>query len=219
MKPAYFHGHPGAASEVHLAGFSPADFGPANTNTTHVIGFSIGGLGALQFTAENPNVERLDLIACPAPLGPVIPAMAGKPVFTAARKGLLSALTATQATMLRFTPDLFLKTLFASAPTSDQALLTGQSKVILRRTYRTAFLESRSLYLSRVTAFADENTHWPFNKITCAVNIWQGRGDTWVPPAMAETLADRMPQATVHRLPSLGHYGTLIHALKEIRHT
>ena len=216
MKPVYFHGHPGAASEVQLAGLSASDFAAADDTTSHVIGFSLGGPAALHFAAAHPKVTQLDLIACPAPLGPIIPAMAGKPVFRAARAGLLPTLTRVQALLLRTAPNLFLKSLFASAAVSEQALLTPDAKAILAQSYKTALLTNRQHYLKRVTSFANPNARWPFDKITCAVTLWQGDADTWVPPTMADTLASHLPQAKIKQLPDLGHYGTLIHALQQI---
>jgi len=216
LKPGYFHGHPGAALEVQLAGLSPTDFAPADTTTTHAIGFSLGGPAALTFVATHPNVTQLDLIACPAPLGRIIPDMAGKPVFRSARVGLLPAMTTLQALFLKIAPNLFLKTLFASATASEKAVLTPKAKAILAQSYKTALLRNKHHYLNQVISFANPKADWSFDKITCAVTLWQGDDDTWVPPSMVDTLASHLPQAKIKRLPGLGHYGTLIHALPQI---
>lgn len=241
---AYFHGLPGSAAELEAvlpgnAGFVVPDrlSGGAlpypqriaalaeglrrdHPDGVRVSAFSLGAMTALHLAAEAPDlVRRLDLIAPGGPLemGDFLPHMAGAPVFRAARAGGLAlfAVSAGQGLALRLAPGAFLDSLAKDSPDADKTLFSEpSSRAALIAAWRDAVVRARGAYCEELRAYVSA---WAgvLDRVKAPVTIWMGEADTWVPPAMAEALADRLG-AQVRRFPGLGHYGTLRAALPEI---
>lgn len=180
-----------------------------------LIGFSLGARMALELAERlGPRVARIMLVSAAAPLelGDFLSEMAGRPVFRTAQASgrLLRWLCAGQAVLGRLAPDRLVDMLFASARGGDIALAQDAA---FRRTLQAML--ARSLrdgatgYRREGMAFV---TPWSalLSRIAAPVSIWHGLDDTWAPPAMAQALADALPQVeTVHLLPGQSHYSTL----------
>lgn len=219
MRPVYFHGIPGAHREIALAGVIPTDLAPETEAGPgrHLVGFSLGAHRALK-AAASTGAARLDLIAPGAPLdlGDFLPRMAGRPVFEAARRGRLARFTAMQRMMLRLSPALTLRVVFAGSVPADLRLIRpGPSRDILVETLRDSLLGDPAGYRAAVEAYVQP---WAetLPDVTCAVRIWHGRADKWAPFDMAEALRDALPGAELVPLPGLGHFSALVEALPRI---
>lgn len=219
MRPVYFHGIPGSAREVALAGVQPeglspeADAGPGR----HFVGFSLGAHRAL-LAAVAHSAARIDLVAPAAPLelGNFLPRMAGRPVFDAAQRGRLGRLATLQGTMLRLSPALTLRFVFAgSAPADLRLIRPGPGRDILVDVLRESLLGDPENYRSAVESYVQP---WAdiLPRVSCPVRIWHGRDDTWAPYDMGEALRDAIPGAELIPLPGLGHYSALVEALPRI---
>jgi pimeloyl-ACP methyl ester carboxylesterase len=184
-----------------------------------VVGFSLGAMAAAHIAAYRPaKVRKLVLIspAAPLELGDFLPAMAGRPVFEAARRGALSLrlLSSAQSTMASLAPELMLKTMFASSNTVERALLsTPTFRALVIAALKQCLGAQQAAYRAELIAYAQPWAH-VLDGATCETEIWQGDEDTWTPPAMARALTTRLPpHATLHNLHGLGHYTTLQAAL------
>ncbi len=181
----------------------------------HVVGFSIGAMVAAHIAAARPErLMRLTLIspAAPLQLGDFLPQMAGQPVFRLAARhpGLFSALTYGQGVLTRAAPDLLIRRLFASAGGSEHALLENPDAAeVIRKGLRHSFSRHPKGYARMIAAYVSD---WSpvLGSILCPVDIWQGTADRWVPLAMAQALAARLPgKVSLRLLEGAGHYTTL----------
>jgi pimeloyl-ACP methyl ester carboxylesterase len=184
-----------------------------------VVGFSLGAMAAAHIAAYRPaKVRKLVLVspAAPLELGDFLPAMAGRPVFEAARRGALSLrlLSSAQSTMASLAPELMLKTMFASSNTAERDLLTTPAfAAMVVESLKQCLGAQQTAYRAELIAYAQPWAH-VLDGVTCETEIWQGDEDTWTPPAMARALTTRLlPHATLHNLQGLGHYTTLQAAL------
>lgn len=178
-------------------------------------GFSLGSFIALEVAHRLPDLPlTIDLISAAAPLqtGNYLDRMAGKPVFaTAARSAaMFGAMAAGQALAARLAPGRLAAALFASAqgedrPLADDAAFRDTIAAILRE----GLGHGRAYYAREIGAYVrDWSAILP--AIRHPVTLWHGAEDNWSPPAMAEALAQRLPNVTaLHRLPGLSHYSTL----------
>lgn len=228
----YFHGLPGGPDELSLVSdLAPAFLAPnvreerlpeLGTQPVTLIGFSLGAFRALRFAAEHPGrVGHLHLIAPSAPLelGDFLTDMAGGPVFRMARDHpwLFKLTTRVQALVARIAPDFFARQVFATSQGKDAPLAADAA---FRK--RWARIAAKCLsgggraYRAEITAYVQP---WAdlLDKVTVPVTIWYGTADTWVPPAMAESLANRLPHvACVRQIMDGSHYSTLAAALPHI---
>lgn len=236
----YLHGLPGGPDEAALvcdtreAIFAPdlrdgpvADqiserFGDASVT---LVGFSLGAFGAMRFAADHPpQVAHLHLIAPAAPLdlGDFLPDMAGGPIFRMARDHpwLFTVTTRVQSLTARLAPDFFARQVFANSRGKDTALA---GDTMFRRDWariaRRCLSGSANAYRAEVTAYV---APWSamLDRVTSPTTIWYGSADNWVPPAMAEALANRLPNVTcVRQVMDGSHYSTLAAALPQITAT
>lgn len=177
----------------------------------HLAGFSLGAMAALRLALAHPDrVLRVTLISPAAPLGfgTFLPDMDGAPVFAmAAKRGPgFRLMTAGQAAVARLAPRAMLRMLFARSCPADQAVLEDPTTVeALLSGLKNSFQTQRAGYRT----YVQDYVRWTGEEIdgwTCPVTIWQGAADTWAPPAMAEALAQRLPQADLRLVDGLGHY-------------
>jgi pimeloyl-ACP methyl ester carboxylesterase len=242
----YLHGVPGGPAELALFGGTPFAgcdlFAPDRTAATlgdvaalaaaidarfagqpvALVGFSLGAFVALQLAARlGDRVTRIDLVAAAAPLesGDYLGAMAGAPVFRAARAApwRFAALLRTQALLARVAPGLLYRIVFAGAAGADRALV-GQPRfrVGIHTILANALRDGAPGYRRELLAYVAPWSAIP-GKVTAPVTLWHGSEDNWAPIAMAGALAAALPNvAAVHRLAGLSHYSTLAHALGEI---
>jgi pimeloyl-ACP methyl ester carboxylesterase len=138
--------------------------------------------------------------------------MAGRPVFsTAARSpALFGAMAAGQALAARLASMKLAAVLFASAQGEDRTLAqdpafhAGMAAILSE-----GLGHGRANYVREIGAYVSD---WSaiLPAIRHPVTLWQGEEDNWSPPAMADALAERLPNViALHRLPGLSHYSTL----------
>jgi pimeloyl-ACP methyl ester carboxylesterase len=223
MKRIYLHGLPGGAAELALAGVTLPVLDRRGKidlpqGPLHLVGFSLGAAKALQLAAQHPDkIARLTLIspAAPLELGNFLPDMAGQAVFKAARnRSVFHALTMVQAGMVRLAPGLLARQLIATCDASDRALLIStHGAPIFRRILQQGYGANRPAFLREVPHYVRP---WAqgLARVTCPMTLHHGIADTWAPPAMTKALANALPQAEVQMHEGLGHYTSLVEALK-----
>ncbi|WP_235257999.1 alpha/beta fold hydrolase [Octadecabacter algicola] len=219
MKPVYFHGVPGWHDEVTLAGVSPQVLLPeeqASPDAT-LIAFSLGAHRALKYAALN-GARGIALIAPAAPLtlGDFLPQMDGAPVFRAAARSRLGPVSFGQSLMARYAPGLLRCVLLSNAAPADLALFaTKDAQVQLTTLLGHSLGTGRAAYVQAVTDYIQD---WSplLSDVTSPVTIFHGTADTWAPISMADALCQHLPNATLHRLPDMGHYSALAHVLPEL---
>lgn len=232
----YLHGLPGGPDELKLASDVEEAFAPdlrdgpiaeqiiARFGTTPVtlIGFSLGAFGAMRFAADHPSqVVHLHLIAPAAPLelGDFLKDMAGGPIFRMARDHpwLFRLVTRVQGLVARIAPDFFARQVFALSQGKDAPLAADPA---FRRDWSATAQKSLSggaaAYRAEITAYV---APWlgVLPQVSVPTTIWYGTADSWVPPAMAEALAQKLPNvACVRQIMDGSHYSTLAAALPHI---
>lgn len=239
----YLHGQPGSSAELALFGSRyAADFAPDRHDATladplwlaaevnrrwpdrdlHLVGFSLGAFAALRLAAQlGDRVARIDLISPAAPLdgGDFLPHMAGRTVFSLSRNRptLFALMTWVQATMARFAPNALFRQIFSGAAGEDRALAADPDFAARWQDMARVCLSGGAAgYRSEIAAYVSP---WAYilPKIQQPTTIWHGGCDSWAPPAMADYLAQSLPNvAAVHRLPALSHYSALKAALPRI---
>lgn len=185
----------------------------------HFVGFSMGCFVALQVASRlGPMVARIDLISAAAPLelGNFLPDMAGKAVFSAARRSRFQfhLLVRFQALMVITAPSLLHRTLFNNVTMAERRLADDPKfKTSISRMTRISLLRNRLSYVREILAYVN-----PWATILPDINaktfLWHGADDTWTPVGMAHALATALPNvvATVI-MPGKSHYSCLIEAL------
>ena len=183
-----------------------------------VVAFSLGAMPALMLAEARPDlVSALTLVAPAGPWeqGRFADDMAGTPLFALAAKSSrrLALVAMGQATMLRFAPDLFLKTLFKSAPAAEQTLIAdAPTHMAIADGYRWMLTNRFRGYLAALKHYARDWMRAPLPP-TLPLRIVAGGADTWVPTAMVAALATRLGGGDDTRpetVPNTGHYGTLL---------
>lgn len=183
----------------------------------HLVGFSIGAMVAAHIAAARPErINRLTLVspAAPLQLGNFLPQMAGQPVFRLAARHphLFAALTYGQGILSRTAPDFLMRRLFANAGGAEHALLESPDAAeVIRKGLCHSFAQHPKSYARMLAAYVRD---WSpvLGTISCPVDIWQGAADRWVPLAMAQALAARLPgKVSMRLLEGAGHYTTLSH--------
>lgn len=244
MKSVYFHGNPGAPAELALLGGYGVHSWKAmdraalplepdariaqlaalvtkagGNGPVRLVGFSAGAHVALQVAARIPHVDlTLHLVSPAGPLetGDYLQTMAGGPVFTAAMRHprLFAAMVVAQSLMARLLPGLLTRFLFATAQGEDRVLKTDKRFTgPYRDVLRSSLVAGRASYKAEIEAYVRP---WAglLACVTHPVTIWQGSCDNWTPPAMAEAMAQRLPNLQAfHLLEGHSHFSTLRTAL------
>ncbi len=185
----------------------------------HFVGFSMGCFAALQIASRlGPIVSRIDLISASAPLelGNFLPDMAGKAVFSAARRSLfrLRLLVWVQAVVAMTAPSLLHRILFKNA-TRDERRLADDPKfrTSIRRMTRISLFRNRMSYIREILAYVQP---WAaiLPDVHAKILLWHGTDDRWAPEAMAHALAAALPNVVaMNIMPGKSHYSCLIEAL------
>ncbi|MFA6219695.1 MAG: alpha/beta hydrolase [Erythrobacter sp.] len=240
----YFHGLPGSVAELGLFGplpggkawhfpdraaaaRAPDPFGAMADGLVarfpdarfDLAGFSLGGAAALRVAARlGERVQSVVGIAAAAPLqlGDFLPGMAGAPVFRAAMVPWRFALLArVHGAMARVAPGAMRSMLFAAARGEDRTLAADpQFCARIENILRQSLADDPRAYRREVPLYVADWSE-DLDRVRCPVTLWQGEADDWVPPAMADALAARLPGgAQIRRLPGLSHYSTLRHYLR-----
>jgi pimeloyl-ACP methyl ester carboxylesterase len=187
-----------------------------------IIGFSFGGMTAMEIASARPEqVRELKLIAPCAPLelGDYLKDAAGKDVFEAAMKSdpLLRGLAFVQAIAVRFFFGPLMKNMFASSPDAEKALLGDPAFIaMLKHGARRSLIEDRAGYCDAMLRYVKP---WGgvVKGVNCPVDIWHGSADGWAPPAMSEALIRVMENnASLTVCEGLAHYTTLKQELPAI---
>ena len=233
----YLHGLPGGPDELKLASDeTPSAFAPdlrdgpvADQIRTRfgdapvtLVGFSLGAFDAMRFAADHPaQVAHLHLIAPAAPLelGDFLKDMAGGPIFRMARNHpwLFHIVTRVQSLVAAIAPDFFARQVFALSQGKDVPLAADPA---FRRQWSAIALHclkgGAKAYREEIAAYV---APWSalLGKVTVPTTIWYGTADNWVPPSMAEALAQALPNvACVRQIMDGSHYSTLAAALPHI---
>ena len=185
-------------------------------------GFSLGACRALRFAAARPHrIEHIHLIAPAGPLelGDFLGQMAGGPIFRMARDhpSFFNLATRVQSIVAHIAPDFFARQVFASSQGKDAPLAADAA---FRRRWsvaaRQCLARGAQAYRAEIAAYVRP---WGdlLDRVTAPVTIWYGTADTWVPPAMADAMANRLPNvACVRQIMDGSHYSTLAAALPHI---
>lgn len=240
----YFHGMPGTGEELTLCADDnwqkgiaiilpdrqdqyAGDFDKISASlkaqfldaTLHFVGFSMGGFVALQVASRlGPTVSRIDLISAAAPLelGNFLPQMAGKMIFSAARRSRFQfhVLVRLQALLAIAAPDLLYNILFKNVTMAERRLADDpEFKASVSRMTRVSLFRNRSSYIREILAYVQP---WAaiLPKIKAETFVWHGADDTWAPVNMAHPLAAALPNVVATNIiPGKSHYSCLIEAL------
>ena len=149
----------------------------------------------------------------------IVARLAGGPIFRMARdhSRLFFLTTQVQAIVARAAPDFFARQVFAHAAGKDTPLAADAA---FRRAWsasaRHCLAGGASAYRAEIAAYVKP---WSdlLSTVSAPVTIWYGTADNWVPPAMADALAERLPNVVcVRQIMDGGHYSTLAAALPHI---
>jgi len=194
----------------------------AEGGPVHLLGFSLGAFAALRTAPHlGGQAVSVDLIAAAAPLelGDFLPGMAGRPVFTLARRSpaMLGLMSTLQGWMAARSPAQIFGMLFATAAGGDRRLAEDPAfQAMVGEVLRLSLGPGLRGYLRDVRAYVR-----PWAERLPAVGaeawIWHGADDNWTPPAMAEALQRALPAVRQLEIaPGLSHYSTLFHAMPRI---
>ena len=234
----YCHGLPGSPEEIYF--LTPEDKKPSlilaphqvndfidSVSTTsrrglHIIGFSIGALGAVKVAeACKKSVSQLSLIspAAPLELGHFTEIMAGRLVFqTAIRSAfLLRILTTLQYVSTTISSDSLIKALFKNGTESELELLSDPAFIkSLKAALSESYGKNSHYYRQTLLEYVRPWGH-RLENITCPVNIYHGFLDSWAPITMAYALQQKFhSDAEIVEYENLGHFSTLRKALPQI---
>jgi pimeloyl-ACP methyl ester carboxylesterase len=239
----YFHGLPGTPDELKLARRPvPGNWqaidrsvglsgGSAEAYFDHLaervrdmsggapirlVGFSLGAVAALQVASRiTDRSVSLHLVSAAAPLqsGDFLPRMAGKSVFSLARRSPLafSGLCAIQSAIVRVSVKPLAAALFSSAQGLDLELKNApQFKAQIAGIFRHGLGLGLQNYKREIAAYVQDWSVILLN-IRHEVTLWHGEMDNWSPPEMAATLGRMLPNVSaVNILPEHSHYSTLV---------
>lgn len=191
--------------------------------TFRTIGLSGGGPYALACAAALPDRCLATVaVSCPAPYSAEgldwFNGMSQDNVeeFRLAMKGA-DALKPLLETVARITPTLRPQDLVgpgSSLPKADKAVVTGEFAAWLLEAQRLALALGTDGWRDDDLAMLGD---WGFDVTDArAVAIWHGGQDTLVPPAQGMWLADHIPGARRHLLPSEGHLSTVANSFEDI---
>ncbi len=195
----------------------------AQSSPVQLIGFSLGAFVAMEVALCLADLApalpvRLDLIspAGPLSLGDFLPRMAGGPLFRLARDApaAFAAVTAVQGGVAALAPGWLTGQLFAGASGAEAALTgTPAFRRGAAQMVRGSLARGAKIYRQDILAYVAQDPD-RLARLRRPVRIWQGRADTWTPPAMAEALARTLPGLhCLNGLDGLSHYSTLRDAL------
>lgn len=234
----YFHGQPGAPAECPGDAFAidRADWCPGQDHPPAIdalarailarfpegelalVGFSLGAFIAIEVAARIAQLApdralSLDLVSAAAPLdsGDYLSDMAGGALFRMARDAprRFAALVLAQRIAVRLAPDRVIGMLFANSQGEDVRLAADPGfRATLRQILRATFGHGSAGYRRDILAYVGWSAA-DIARLHGPVRLWHGRCDTWTPPAMAEALLRRFPDANLTWFDGLSHYSTL----------
>ena len=185
----------------------------------YLIGFSLGARAAIEIAARTTErIARIDLISPAGPLDGTehLDLMLGRMVFALARTHprIFGGLAAVQAWVARKRPDLLYAALFKGADDPDLADDDVRHRIITL--FQACFSRGAEGYRREVLAYVTPWSDVP-RRVKAATVIWQGTEDSWTPLPMAERLERLLPNADLRLVPEKTHYGTLRHALTQLK--
>lgn len=194
----------------------------ADARPVHLVGFSLGAFVALRVAPHlGAQAASLDLVSSAAPLelGAFLDGMAGKPVFSIARRSPwgLSVLSAFQGGLARHAPLRLFGMLFATAAGADRDLAADRGfRAEIGGVLETSLNGGRAGYVRDVLAYVGP---WAgrLAAVKTPAHIWHGAEDNWAPPAMAVALAQALPTCRRTQISDgLSHYSCLHDAMPRI---
>lgn len=191
----------------------------ASGRAVYLIGFSLGARAAIEIAARTTErIARIDLISPAGPLDGTehLDLMAGRMVFALARTHprIFGCLAAVQAWVARKRPDLLYAALFKGADDPDLADDDVRHRIITL--FQTCFSRGAEGYRREVLTYVTPWSDVP-RRVEAATVIWQGTEDSWTPLPMAQRLERLLPNADLRLVPEKTHYGTLRHALTQLK--
>ncbi len=197
-----------------------------------VVGMSVGGTFALACAAFHPErVRAAALVASPGEAPRMDPPWTrddldrdGQAWYAALADAELADNVATVrpgflAYRSRVAPDdpddlALAERWVGSLPDEDRTLLAARTPSDLAADAREALLVPDGYLNDAALVFH----RWPFElaDVRCPVTLWYGERDANAPPRNGHWLADRLPDATLHVLPGLGHLESLLRTWPEV---
>lgn len=191
----------------------------AQGKAAHFIGFSIG---AFILTKIIPlltvPIQNIHLIspAVPLSLGNFLPKMAGQQVFIAARDKpkLFSILSCVQSLIVRLSPKLMFKMVFADLKGKDRLLIEDELfKSVIFNAFKDTFIAQREGYKRDISAYVNTE-HTFLLQTNVDVHLWHGGQDNWSPVEMSQSLAKYLNQESrLTLLPDCSHYSCLLESM------
>jgi pimeloyl-ACP methyl ester carboxylesterase len=196
-----------------------------------VLGMSVGGTFALACAALLPErVGAAAVVATPGEAPRMDPAYPRDDLDEDGRRLFRSLATGTpEENVARMRPDYLgwragvdpedtdddalAARWLAALPPEDRVLVDGPAAEVASAA-REAILVPDGYLADAAIVFG----RWPFRveDIACPVTLWYGERDPNAPPRNGAWLADRLPDATLNVLPSLGHLETLLRSWDRI---
>jgi pimeloyl-ACP methyl ester carboxylesterase len=197
-----------------------------------VLGMSVGGTFALACAAYHPErVRSAALVATPGDAPRMDPPWTrddvdpeGRAWYAALADGDLGDNVETVrpgflAYRSRMAPDdpddaALAERWMSGLPAEDRALLALRLPADLAADAREALLVPDGYLHDAALVFH----RWAFDvaDVRCPVTLWCGGRDAHAPPRNGHWLADRLPHATLHVLPDLGHLETLLRSWPDV---
>lgn len=180
-----------------------------------LVGFSLGASATLRIAPYlGEQVHHIDLVSAAAPLnlGNYLESMAGASVFKMAGSSplLFGLLCRAQSAGALLVPAQLQSVLFASAQGADRALAKSpEFKQRMKQVLREGLGKGVRGYRSEILYYVGD---WlaEIASVTPPVSLLHGEADNWSPVAMAEDLAQRLPNCeSFRKLQGQSHYSTL----------
>lgn len=197
-----------------------------------LLGMSVGGTFALACAAYHPGrVTAVALVATPGEAARMDPPCTrddldpdGRAWYAALASGSLEEAVETvrpdflayRARVAPEDPDdaALAERWVRGLPEEDRSLLAARRPADLAADAREALLVPDGYLNDAALVFR----RWSFDvaEVGCPVTLWYGERDANAPPRNGQWLADHLPDATLQRLPGLGHLESLLRSWPDV---
>lgn len=231
-RPGYGDSTPARPSYRRVADDAAALADELGIDTFGVLGMSVGGTFALACAAFHPDrVRAAALVATPGEAPRMEPPWtrddldpAGRSWYAALAAGSLEgAVSVIRPDFVAYRSGVapedaddaaLAERWVGSLPPEDRLVLVGRTSADLAADAREALLVTDGYLGDAALVFR----RWPFDvaEIRCPTTLWYGERDANAPVRNGRWLADRLPDATLHVLPGLGHLESLLRSWSPI---
>lgn len=184
-----------------------------------IIGHSAGGAYAAACACLLP-ASRLRGVALVSSVAPVAAAEVAVPPLMRVNQILRRIPPVWHASfdlfwaLSRRNPHAFVDAAFQQAHASDRAV-EAIMRPILQRTWEENLRVDNAGYVQEAALLLDA-WNLPLNQASVPVSIWHGTPDTNAPIAWGHYLAEAFPTATLHEIPTHGHFALLVEYWQQI---